>query len=73
MWLAAANRKLQAEYIGLLKHKDIFEYKLSETAAGVDSILVHRLPYPDFDDIEALKKLIAKEFKQFTESVLLLI
>lgn len=73
LWLAAVNRKIQSDFINLFKNKDTLGYNLTEAKAGVDSILVHTLPYPDFNDIEALKKFIAKEFKRFTEAILLLI
>ncbi len=56
VWLGGSNRKVQAEYIELMKHKKIGTYKLSQVLPGVDSIIESiLLEKPDFDHPEELK------------------
>jgi len=51
IWLAGANRRIQAEQIAALRSRDIRGYALSEPAPGVDAIVSWRLDVePDFDD-----------------------
>lgn len=59
LWLAANNRKIQADYIDLLSHKNIGAYSLSQIQPGVDSIISARIiEEPDFTDPEELKRRI---------------
>ena len=39
LWLAGTNRKIQADFIELLSHKNIGRYTLSRVSPGVDSII----------------------------------
>lgn len=56
-WLAGGNRKVQADYIRLLKGCELGGYKLSKVSPGVDSIIeAVILEDPDFDDIEGFIK-----------------
>ena len=71
VWLAGNNRRVQAEYIDLLKERDIGEYSLSQVQLGVDSILVSIVAeQPDFDSPEGLKKKIEDSTIRFAEDVM---
>jgi hypothetical protein len=39
VWLGGSNKKIQAEYINLMRCKNIGKYKLSQVLPGVDSII----------------------------------
>lgn len=70
-WLGGINRKIQAEYIELLRRKDIGEYTLSELSPGVDSIIEATLvDQPDFDQLEELKMQIEKKVIEFAYDML---
>lgn len=70
VWLAAKNRRIQTEYIDLLKDRDIGEYKLSQVQPGVDSILVSVITErPDFDHPEELKKLVEDSTVSFSDNI----
>jgi hypothetical protein len=70
VWLAGANRKIQAEYIQMLNGKEIGQYRLSEVLPGVDSILEATLVLgPDFDQPEELKKQIEQKTMQFIADI----
>lgn len=69
-WLGGSNRKIQAEYIELLKHKNTEGYKLSQVMPGVDSILESILvAQPDFDHPEELKKQIELKTIEFINDI----
>jgi hypothetical protein len=69
-WLGGSNRKVQAEWIELLKGKDLGRYKLSQVQPGVDSILEAILTEaPDFDDPERLKDELVKKTLAFIAEV----
>lgn len=70
-WLGGGNRKVQAEYIEKLRHRDIGSCKLSRVSPGVDSILeMEILKQPDFDHVEDLMQTIGSRTIAFAESVL---
>jgi hypothetical protein len=70
VWLGGSNRKIQAEYIELLRHKDIGKYKLSQSLPGVDSIIEATLVnQPDFDNADDLKHQIEGKTIAFTNDV----
>ena len=70
VWLGGSNRKIQAEVIELLRHKDIGKYKLSQRLPGVDSIIEATLVnQPDFDDSEELKQQIEGKTLEFINDV----
>ncbi len=70
VWLGGSNRKIQAEVIELLRHKDIGKYKLSQSLPGVDSIIEATLVnQPDFDDSEELKQQIEGKTLEFINDV----
>jgi hypothetical protein len=71
VWLAGNNRRVQAEYIGLLKDRDIGELELSQVQPGVDSIVVSVITErPDFDHPEKLKELIEGSTVNFANDIL---
>ena len=71
VWLGAINRKIQAEYIELIRSKDIGHYKLSQALPGTDSILeLQIVEQPDFDCIEELKLKIEAEIMKFIDNVI---
>ncbi|MEL7603271.1 MAG: hypothetical protein AAGU77_08970, partial [Bacillota bacterium] len=70
LWLAAANRKIQVDYIEKLRHKDIGEYTLSQAAPGVDAILYTTIcEQPDFGHPEELKRLVEEKTLEFARNV----
>ncbi len=70
IWLAANNRKIQAEYIEFLNNKISGKYKLSTASPGVDSIVESILnDEPDFDHQEQLKSEIEKRAIDFINDI----
>ena len=71
LWLAGNNRKIQAEYIELLKRKDIGTYTLSQINPGVDSIIESIIiEQPNFNDLEQLKKQIETKTLEFVRDII---
>mgnify|MGYP001024818597 CR=1 FL=1 len=71
VWLSGSNRKIQAEYIKLLKLKISGKYKVSEVLPGVDSIIESVLvEKPDFDNPEELKKQIEVKTIEFVNDII---
>lgn len=70
VWLAGANRQVQAKYWELLKDKDWGNYRLRSPAAGVDAILEYDLaPAPDFSDLRGLTKQIVGGTLKFVSDI----
>ena len=70
-WLGGTNRKIQAEYIELLRRKDIGLYTLSEVSPGADSIIEATLvDQPDFDQLEELKIRIENKSIEFANDIM---
>ena len=70
VWLGGSNRKIQGEYIDLMRCKDTGKYNLSKVLPGVDSIIESILvEHPDFDHPEELKKLIEKKTIEFANDI----
>jgi len=70
VWLGGKNRKTQADYIEILKHKKIDPYRLSQVLPGVDSIIESTIvKQPDFDNPEKLKKQIEEKTIAFIEDL----
>ena len=70
VWLGGSNRKIQAEYIERISHKNIGKYKLSQVLPGVDSIMESNLvEKPDFDHPEVLKKQIERKTIEFINDI----
>jgi len=70
-WLGGSNRRIQSEYIALLKNKDIGKYKLSQVLPGVDSIIESTLvEKPDFDKLEELKTQIEVNTIEFINAMI---
>jgi len=70
VWLAGNNRKIQGEYIEMLRHKDIGRYTLSQVHPGVDSIIESSiLEHPDFGDSFEMKKQIETKVIEFIEDI----
>jgi hypothetical protein len=70
VWLAGANRQVQAEYWELLKDKNWGNYRLRSPAKGVDAILEYALaPAPDFSDLNSLTGQIVAGTLKFVSDV----
>ncbi|HOC92706.1 MAG TPA: hypothetical protein PKH33_10105 [bacterium] len=70
VWLSGSNRKIQAEYINLMKRKNIGKYKLSQVLPGADSIIESTMvENPDFDHPEELRKQIERMTIEFTNDI----
>ncbi|HOZ38429.1 MAG TPA: hypothetical protein PLH64_06775 [Anaerolineaceae bacterium] len=66
VWLSGANRRVQAEYINLLKDEYLGDFILSEVKPGVDSIIELKLiEKPDFDHPEKLMRSIEGKVVEF--------
>ncbi len=71
IWLAAANRKTQADTIALLATRDLGAFRLSSIGPGVDSIIEASLvEQPDFNDTAALKSNIEEATLRFIGDIL---
>lgn len=69
-WLVGVNRKVQAEYLGLLSGRDTGSYRLSQAGPGVDSIIeTVLLEKPDFDHPETLMQQIETRTFQFIDDI----
>ncbi|MDD3656581.1 MAG: hypothetical protein PHI72_07440 [Atribacterota bacterium] len=69
-WLGGSNRKIQADYIERMSHKDIEKYKLSKVLPGVDSIIESILvEKPDFNNPDNLKLQIKKRAIKFIADI----
>ena len=70
LWLGGGNRKVQAEYIELLKGKDLGHYRLSQVRPGVDSIIECIVAeHPDFENVEELMKNLEDQTIEFAKKV----
>ena len=70
IWLAAVNRKVQAEYRQLIAENGWNKYRLAPEAKGVDSIIEHVLvDQPDFSDLDGLTERIETGALQFIRDV----
>ena len=70
VWLGGRNRKIQAEYIELMRFKNNDKYKLLQVLPGVDSIIESILvEKPDFDHPEELKKQIERKTIEFVNDI----
>ena len=71
VWLAGANRKIQANTIRQLGARDLGPYSLSSIGPGVDSIIeITLVEQPDFDDAAALKRRIEEGTLRFVDNIL---
>lgn len=74
VWLGGGNRKVQAETIERLRHKNTGGYKLSQAEPGVDSIMEQKIvEQPDFDHAEELMEIIERKTRAFTRDMLALV
>lgn len=70
VWLGGSNRKIQAEYIERISHKNTGRYKLSQALPGVDSIMESILvEKPDFDHPDELKMQIERKTIEFINDI----
>jgi hypothetical protein len=70
VWLAAANKSLQAQTWKLFKESDWRRYPIVPTTRGVDAIIEHVLVAdPDFSDLKALTGQIESQTLKFIEDV----
>lgn len=70
VWLAGANKQVQAKYWKLIKESDWDQYHLVPTIEGFDSIVEHTLvDHPDFHDLAALTTQIEMGTLKFIEDV----
>lgn len=71
IWLAAANRQVQSQYIKLFKEKGFDKYPVSSAGKGVDSIIECVITNaPDFDSPEKLTALIEEKSLLFIRDTL---
>lgn len=70
VWLAAANRQIQARYAKLLQASGWNKYRMPSPGKGVDAIIEHVLVEdPDFGDLPALMGQIEKGTLAFLKDV----
>ena len=70
VWLGGTNRKIQADTIERLSHRDLGRYQLSRVHPGVDSIIESVVvEQPDFDDLEKLKTQIKMKTIEFINDI----
>ena len=70
IWLAAANKGVQAKYWKLIKESGWAKYQLMPTIKGFDSIIESVLVEdPDFSDLDALTKGIESGVLKFIKGV----
>jgi hypothetical protein len=70
VWLAGYNKQVQTKYWNLLTESGWKKYSLVPTTKNADSILEHVLVEdPDFNDLDALTKIIEKETMSFVGDV----
>lgn len=70
VWLAGNNRKIQADYIEILKKKNIGGYTLSNVSPGVDSIIESAITQqPDFEKADELKHIIEVKIIDFVKDI----
>ena len=71
VWLGGTNRNVQTQYIEMMRHKNIGNYKLSQALPGVDSIIEMRIAeQPDFDHMEELRLIIESKAIEFANNIL---
>ena len=70
VWLSASNKRVQTDYLELIRRSGWNKYNIATTTKGVDSILDHILvDNPDFSDLDTLTKQIEKGTLKFTKDV----
>lgn len=70
VWLAGANKQVQAKYWKLFKENNWNKYHVVSTTKGVDSIVEFILvDNPDFSDLDALTNQIERGTLKFIEDV----
>ena len=70
VWLAAMNKRVQAEYWNLLRERNWTTYPLPPAVKGVDAITGHVLSEdPDFRDLPALTRQIEHGVLQFIADI----
>ncbi|HNZ12178.1 MAG TPA: hypothetical protein PKL11_00880 [Anaerolineaceae bacterium] len=70
VWLAGANKQVQAKYWKLFQESGWAQYRLVPTIQGADSIIEHILvDNPDFSDLERLTGQIERETLTFIADV----
>lgn len=71
IWLAAANRQIQSQYIKLFSEKGFDKYSVSTAGKGVDSIVESVITdKPDFDSPERLSAIIEEKTLLFIKDIL---
>ena len=70
LWLAANNRKIQEEYVGILSNKNLGRFTLSQIQPGVDSIIASTIiEQPNFDNLAELKKQLEIRIIEFVKDI----
>lgn len=70
VWFCGANRKIQSEYIDLLRNKNVVKYRLSQIKPGVDPIVESILvEVPDFDHPDELMMQIEHKTIEFVQDI----
>jgi hypothetical protein len=70
VWLAGANKYIQAKYWKLFKVSGFSKYRLPESTKGADSIVEHVLvENPDFGDLDTLTRQIERGTLMFIKDI----
>jgi hypothetical protein len=70
LWLAGANKNVQAHYRRHLSENACSPYILSKEGEGVDSIIEYELAVPDFSNLNMLTQEIEKETLRFSDDMM---
>lgn len=74
LWLAAGNRKIQAELSQELSKKNLGSYTLCTLKPGVDAIIAYDVPSPyAFDEPVELTQTLIRETEKFLSDMLTLV
>ncbi|NLE95183.1 MAG: hypothetical protein GX600_05810 [Dehalococcoidia bacterium] len=74
VWLAGANRKVQADYVQLLSGRELGRFTLSQVQPGVDAIIASPLiEHPDFDRTEDTQSQIEATLADFIRDIISLL
>lgn len=71
VWLAGANRKVQADCVQLLSKRELGRFTLSQVQPGVDAIITSPLiEHPNFDHPEEMQSQIEAALAEFIRDII---
>lgn len=74
VWLAGANRRVQADYVQLLSSRNLGRFTLSQIQPGVDAIIASPLlEEPHFDHPEEMQTQIEAALAEFCRDIVALL